>query len=702
MTGIVKKILLSSGIAFSALAGNALPREDSIKVVKGQVSDYYIPVVNQYEITGTVVDEQGNPLEGATVMFFSSPVHCNTNIEGRYTLKATDNDVHLYAYYPGKSFANVKRAVDDRQVKIVMQSGKHKSVQRQPAQATRWYDPAHPVTRTYCNPMNISYNYEPYNNNVQSNGSFRSSADPMGLTYKDEYFLFSTNQGGFHYSKNLSDWEFAPASFQRRPTDDDMCAPAAFVSGDTLFYTGSTYEGLPVWYSTSPKSGRFKRAVERNTLPSWDPCLFLDDDGKLYLYYGSSNEYPLKGVQVSRDDFRPVSKIYDIMMLRPEEHGWERFGMNNDDEVTLRPFTEGAYMTKHNGKYYFQYGAPGTEFKVYADGVYVSDSPLGPFTYQQHNPMSYKPGGFVQGVGHSGTFQDLKGNYWHVGTCMLSLKYKFERRIGLYPTAFDPDGVMYSTTAFGDYPCWNADYDIKNPADRFTGWMLLSYEKPVKVSSTDSIYSASNLTDENMRTYWAAKTGEPGEWIEIDLGAMKHIKAIQLNYYDHKSVQHNRANDLYYQYRIYSSDNGTDWTLAVDKSDNDKDVPHDYIELGETLDARYLKLENIHVPSGNFCLSEFRVFGFADGEKPLPVRNFKVVRDKQDKRNAMISWNPSSDAYGYNIYYGIAPEKLYNCITVNGADHYDFRGLDLGTTYYFAIEALNESGRSALSKVVKQ
>lgn len=702
MTGIVKKILLSSGIAFSALAGNALPPDDSIKVVKGQVSDYYIPVVNQYEIIGTVVDEQGNPLEGATVMFFSSPVHCNTDAEGRYKLKATDNDVHLYVYCPGKSFADVKRAVDDRQVKIVMQPEKHKSVQRQPAQATRWYDPVHPVTRTYCNPMNISYNYEPYNNNVQSNGSFRSSADPMGLTYKDEYFLFSTNQGGFHYSKNLSDWEFASASFQRRPTDDDMCAPAAFVSGDTLFYTGSTYEGLPVWYSTSPKSGRFKRAIERNTLPSWDPCLFLDDDGKLYLYYGSSNEYPLKGVEISRDDFRPVSKIYDIMVLRPEEHGWERFGMNNDDEVTLRPFTEGAYMTKHDGKYYFQYGAPGTEFKVYADGVYVSDSPLGPFTYQQHNPMSYKPGGFVQGVGHSGTFQDLKGNYWHVGTCMLSLKYKFERRIGLYPTAFDPDGVMYSTTAFGDYPCWNADYDIKNPTDRFTGWMLLSYEKPVKVSSIDSIYSAFNLTDENMRTYWAAKTGEPGEWIEIDLGGMKHIKAIQLNYYDHKSVQHNRANDLYYQYRIYSSDNGTDWTLVVDKSDNDKDVPHDYIELSETLDARYLKLENIHVPSGNFCLSEFRVFGFADGEKPLPVRNFKVVRDKQDKRNAMISWSPSSGAYGYNIYYGIAPEKLYNCITVNGADHYDFRGLDLGATYYFTIEALSESGRSALSKVVKQ
>lgn len=702
MVEIVIKILLSSGIAFSALAGNASSPDDSVKVVKGQVSEYYIPVVKEYEITGTVVDELNTPLEGATVMFFSSPVHCNTDIDGHYKLKATDNDVHLYVYYPGKSFANVKRGVTDRNVNIVMHSANHKAVQRQASQATRWYDPENPVTRTYCNPMNISYNYEPYNNNVRPNGSFRSSADPMGLVYKDEYFLFSTNQGGFHYSKNLSDWEFAPASFQRRPTDDDMCAPAAFVSGDTLFYTGSTYEGLPVWYSTSPKSGRFKRAVECNTLPSWDPCLFLDDDGKLYLYYGSSNEYPLKGVQISRDDFNPVSKIYDIMMLRPEEHGWERFGMNNDDEVTLRPFTEGAYMTKHNGKYYFQYGAPGTEFKVYADGVYVSDSPLGPFTYQQHNPMSYKPGGFVQGVGHSGTFADLKGNYWHVGTCMLSVKYKFERRIGLYPTAFDRDGVMFCTTAFGDYPCWNADYDIKNPSDRFTGWMLLSYRKPTKVSSTDSIYVSTNLTDENMRTYWAAETGNPGEWMEIDLGGMKQVKAIQVNYYDYKSVQYNRANDLYYQYRIYSSENGTDWTLAVDKSDNDRDVPHDYLELSETLNARYLRLENIHIPSGNFCLSDFRVFGFAAGEKPVAVEGFKVVRDKRDKRNAMITWNASSDAYGYNIYYGISPEKLYNCITVNGENHYDFRGLDVGTTYYFAIEALNESGRSKLSKTIKQ
>lgn len=692
------------GLTLAAtLAAGAQP-VDSVKVVKGQVSDYYIPVVKQRKVEGRVTDASGRSLEGATVMFLYSPMHCNTDADGRFSLTGTDNDSLLYVFYPGMDFKTVGIAPGDCLDETIALSPetRHPFARREAARATRWYNPAAPVTNTYCNPVNISYNFEVSNDNVRPNGTFRSSADPMCLAYGDEYFLFSTNQNGFHYSKNLSDWDFASASFKRRPTDDDQCAPAAYVSGDTLFYTGSTYRGLPVWYTTDPKSGRFRRAVDRNTLPSWDPCLFLDDDGKLYLYYGSSNEYPLKAVQLSRDTFMPISKIHDVLMLHPEEHGWERFGMNNDDEVTLRPFTEGAYMTKHDGRYYLQYGAPGTEFKIYADGVYVSDNPLGPFTYQKHNPMSYKPGGFVRGSGHGGTFVDNKGHYWHVSTCMLSLKYKFERRIGLYPAAFDKDGVMYSSAAFGDYPNRNADYDIADPADRFTGWMLLSYRKPVAVSSTVDGMDAAALSDENIRTYWAARSADPGEWAMIDLGPDRTVRAIQLNYYEYLSDQTDRADDMYFQYRIYASDNGDDWTLVVDKSDNDRDCPHDYVELLEPLKTRFLKLENIHTASGNFCLSDIRVFGSAEGQAPGAVKDLKVVRDKKDQRNAMISWQPSDGAYGYNIYYGIAPDKMYNAITVNGETSYDMRGLDLGTDYYFAVEALGETGRSQLSKTIKQ
>ena len=154
---------------------------------------------------------------------------------------------------------------------------------------------------------------------------------------------------------------------------------------------------------------------------------------------------------------------------------------------------------------------------------------------------------------------------------------------------------------------------------------------------------------------------------------------------------------------IYASADGQQWTLVVDKSGNDRDVPHDYVELHQGLDTRFIKVENLHMPSGGyFCLSDVRIFGNAPGKAPAAVKGFKVNRDRNDDRNAMISWQAVPGAYGYNVYYGIAPDKLYHCITVNGECSYDMRGLDRGTTYYFAIEALGETGRSAMSGIITQ
>lgn len=689
-------ILICLSPAFSGAQTN-----DSIRVVKGQVSNYYIPVVKKKLIAGKVTNEKGQPLEGATVMFQYSPMHSNTDRNGEYQLDASGVDSVLQVFFPGMGMTYVNVKGRPSPVNIVLKPQALPEVKTYTTQATEWFDPNNDHPATFCNPVNIPYNFEPYNNNSKDGNSFRSAADPMLSNYKGEYFLFATNQGGFYWSKNLSQWNFVFSSFQRLPTDDDECAPAAYVSGDTLFYAGSTYLGLPIWYSTDPKSGRFKHKIEKISLPTWDPGFLLDDDGKLYVYYGSSNEYPMKGVQLDRGNFFPVSKIVNTVELQPKIHGWERFGMNNDDSTTLAPFMEGSFMNKHNGKYYFQYGAPGTEFKVYADGVYTADHPLGPFTYQKLNPASYKPGGFVQGAGHGGTFQDNYGNYWHVATCMLSLKYKFERRIGLYPAGFDEDGTFYVSTGYGDYPCLNPTKAADHRSGTFAGWMLLSYHKPVTVSSTDGDFVPQNASDENMRTYWAAKTGDPGEWLEMDLGGIKEVHALQINYYDHKAFQYNRAMDLYHQYRIYQSTDGKNWTLLVDKSNNDRDVPHDYVELKKPVNTRFLKIENIHMPAGSFAIMDFRVFGLAKGEKPETVRNFKVDRSTRDSRDAEISWSPSSGAYGYNIWYGVAPGKRYNCITVNGETSYNFRGMDKGTTYYFAIEALGETGRSEMGKEVE-
>jgi len=102
-------------------------------------------------------------------------------------------------------------------------------------------------------------------------------------------------------------------------------------------------------------------------------------------------------------------------------------------------------MNKHNGRYYLQYGGPGTEYNVYANGTYVGDTPFGPFTYAPNNPVSYKPGGFVTGAGHGNTFADNYGNYWNTGTPWIAVNFPFERRIAMFPAGFDRDGLLYSS-----------------------------------------------------------------------------------------------------------------------------------------------------------------------------------------------------------------------------------------------------------------
>ena len=134
-------------------------------------------------------------------------------------------------------------------------------------------------------------------------------------------------------------------------------------------------------------------------------------------------------------------------------------------------------MTKHNGKYYLQYASPATQFNTYCDGVYVADAPLGPFTLQQSNPFSSKPGGFMQGAGHGSTIQDADGNFWHASTMRVSVNHDMERRVGLFPAGVDADGVLFCNQNFADYP-------LCIPDGKFDPWsvrpacMLLSYQKP--------------------------------------------------------------------------------------------------------------------------------------------------------------------------------------------------------------------------------
>ena len=555
---------------------------------------------------------------------------------------------------------------------------------------------------TYCNPINIDYGYTPIPN-FSEWGKHRATADPVIVKYKNDYYLFSTNQWGYWWSSDMLNWNFISKKFLRpwnTGTYDELCAPAVGIIGDTMIVFGSTYtSNFTIWMSTDPKKNIWKPLVDSFAIGGWDPAFYTDDDGKLYMYNGSSNRYPTYGIELNRKTLHPIGTRKEMYLLEAWRYGWQRFGEYMDNTF-LDPFIEGSWMTKHNGKYYYQYGAPGTEFSGYADGVIVGNNPLGPFT-PQSLPFSYKPGGFARGAGHGATFQDVYNNWWHVSTIAISVKNNFERRIGIWPAGFDKDDVMYMDAAFGDYPHYLPNGIADHLQSGFTGWMLLNYNKPVMVSSTLGSYYPNFAVDENIKTYWSAKSADKGEWIQTDLGNISTVNAIQINYADQDAEFLGKSLGVFHQYKIYESKDGKTWNVLVDKSNNKTDVPHDYVELPQSVQTRFLKLENIHMPTGKFAISGFRIFGNGNGAKPDTVKALIVLRTEKDPRSAWIKWSPVDNAFAYNIYTGIAPDKLYNCIMVHSANEYYFKAMDSKIPYYFCIEAINENGVSARTRVIK-
>ena len=422
----------------------------------------------------------------------------------------------------------------------------------------------------------------------------------------------------------------------------------------------------------------------------------MEDNGDAYIYWGSSNVYPIRGKKLDRSEAFKPGETVELFNLQADQHGWERFGENHGAGV--RGYVEGAWMTKHNGKYYLQYGAPGTEFNVYGDGAYVGEDPLGPFEYMPNNPFSYKPGGFINGAGHGSTVQGPDGQWWHFGTMSISANVRWERRIGMFRTYFDQDGLMHTNTYFGDYPHFVPTSGEKSGT--FTGWMLLSYDKPVKASSVAEDHAAEQAVDEDIKSFWLAENAEKGQWLQVDLEEISDIYALQVNFHDYESDMYGRIPDLYHQYTIEGSLDGETWEMIVDKSQNMEDVPNDYVELQHPVKARYIRYTNHHVPTPHLAVSGLRIFGKGQGKAPSKVRDFEVER-RDDRRDVMITWEDQDDAQGYNIFWGIAPDKLYSSWLVYDEDSLDMKSLGVDQVYYFAIEAFNENGVSPRTTPIK-
>lgn len=545
--------------------------------------------------------------------------------------------------------------------------------------------------QTICNPLNLSYRFRPEAEEV----SRREAADPTMIVFNGEYYLFASKTGGYWHSADLVKWDLVETD--QIPTED--YAPAAVVLDGAVYFIASNGINCPIYKSSDPKLGNWEVVCDTFPYAVTDPAFFLDDDKRLYFYWGCSNEDPIMGVELDPKTFMPLGQPDSLIFANTARNGWENPGDYN--ELTEQaPWIEGPWVTKHDNRYYLQYAGPGTEYKSYADGVYVSDSPLGKFEQANQNPMAYKPGGFINGIGHGSTFTDKFGNYWHVGTMSISVKHPFERRLGLNPLFFDDEGNMYAATGRADYPFIVPQSKLQSPSDIDPGWNLLSYNKAVEVSSQLFDHPGENAVNEDVRTYWSAQTGKKGEWLSIDLEENYEINAVQINFAEQNADIYGRKTGVAYQYLLEFSVDGKKWHVLADKSENNADLPHDFVQMNESIDARYIRITNIQMPSGNFAISGLRVFGKGYRQKPENPADFKVVREA-DRRVVNLRWKKVPGAVGYRVQYGVESEHRYLTYLVYGDNSLKISSLNTASVYEFQVVAFNENGQSESSQIVR-
>ena len=523
--------------------------------------------------------------------------------------------------------------------------------------------------------------------------NYREAADPVATIYNDRYYLFVSKSDGYWSSDDMQHWKH----IRTNVLPMDLYAPTCLVYNNELYWMTSDLNSL--WKTSNPEDGNAWQLVTDKLTPypdnpdrtGHDPDLLLDDDGRVYLYWGCSNVDDIMGIELDPNNhFKAIGQPVTLITHQQNVIGWERPSDKND--VEKPGYNEGASMLKYKGRYYLQYAAPGTEFDSYGDGLYIGDSPLGPFKKADYLPISVKPGGWMTGAGHGDTFQDKYGNYWHVASTVIAQRHMFERRIGFFPVVFTQKDNMYALTNLSDRPYelpkGKTDF-LKNPI--WTNWMDLTIGKTATASSEIEGKEAGKAADRTIKTWWSAKTGNAGEWLQMDLGKTYPIEAVQTNFADEAFPLQSLGNPFVpYKYKIEASENGTTWTLIADKSANDVTNPHSLVVLDKAVAARYVKITNMSELPGKFSLFDLRVFGTDNGDRPAAIKEFQVERTA-DRRTATISWQPVPGAQGYFVHWGTDPDELYAaCEVLEPSVTLGLFSADVD--YYFRVDSFNESG----------
>lgn len=246
-------------------------------------------------------------------------------------------------------------------------------------------------------------------------------ADPTIFTEGSKYYLTGTrfvDPQGFPLleSDDLVNWTYVrPDMMILRNGGDSygttgFWAPQILKYGDdyVLAYTANEQCVMALSPTVDGIYSQTVKAPIDGSQKNIDPFIFRDDDGKYYLYhvrFGGGN-------YIWGAEFNPeTGKIVDGTLTKcfSNTQQWENTGSYPSD-----PIMEGPTVIKLDGKYYLFYSANHFQSIDYAVGYAVADSPLGPWTKNENNPMISRAIVGEKGSGHGDIFFDRDENMRYV------------------------------------------------------------------------------------------------------------------------------------------------------------------------------------------------------------------------------------------------------------------------------------------------
>jgi len=419
-------------------------------------------------------------------------------------------------------------------------------------------------------------------------------ADPTVKKFGDTFYIYATtdgNGGGFGPSQVWSSKDFVNWSLQDMnwPTTHHYWAPDVTQAKDGKYYM---YYCQPV---------EIFGAVSNSPVGPWTPLLppgqpvvknflvpnvitldgqtFKDDDGKMYMFWGTWGIYPNHGCGVGllNDDMKSFSKLAQI------------------PNTIAKDFFEAPFMFKRNGLYYLTYSSGRCEDDTYRVQYAVSkEGPMGPFVYGKNNPILVtNEDGTVHGPGHQSVLQE-KDNFY-----LIYHRHNnphsgggYHRQVAADKLQFDAEGniekVIPSHEGIGFLG------KNSNPSED------LALNSKVAASSFYSEqFKVEYAVDNNNGTLWKPKNNTTDSWLTIDLGSLKRVKNVQTQF---------EYATWYYQYLIEFSLDGKKWNTYSDKRTN---TIHGspMVDIND-VKARFIRISilNTEYPGLNKGIWNIRVF----------------------------------------------------------------------------------------------